>query len=136
MAANLGAVAAFRELAGLPAIIASPLAIEVSVVYSFAWRHFWTLAARRPDSSPVFSRLVRFQLASAPSSLLTLGVFALLWGLLDVHYLAAQAVGLVPALAWNYFVGERLLRRAWAGFAVRVKVLAGPVSSQPPPGRG
>lgn len=133
MAANIAAIAALRELAGLPAILASALAIEVSVVYSFAWRDFWALAARRRSRSPGLWRLALFHLASTPSFLLTLGTFALLSRLLGVHYLAAQAAGIVPALLWNYVVGERAFSRLWAEFALRARGLASPAAGHPTP---
>ena len=136
MAANIAAIAALRELAALPPVLASALAIEVSVVYSFAWRDFWALAARRRSPSPGVLRLALFHLASAPSFLLTLGTFALFWGLLGVHYLAAQALGIVPALLWNYIVGERLLSRVWAESAVRLRGPAPLESSHPTPDSG
>ena len=120
IAANVAAIVVLRELWGLPAIAASALAIEISVAYSFAWRHFWSLATGRPAPSPALWRFVRFQLASAPSSLLSLGTFAIAWALLGLHYLVAQAIAIVPALVWNYFVGERLLGSVWTGFASRL----------------
>ena len=120
IAANMAAIVVLRQLVGLPAIAASALAIEISVTYSFAWRRFWSLAAGRPAPSPALWHFVRFQLASAPSSLLSLGTFAIAWALLGLHYLAAQAIAIVPALVWNYFVGERLLSSVWTGFASRM----------------
>ena len=120
IAANVAAIVVLRGLAGLPAIAASVLATEVSVGYSFGWRQFWSLATGRPAASPALWRFVRFQLASAPSSLLSVGTFAVAWGLLGMHYLAAQVVAIIPALVWNYFVGERLLSSVWTGFASRI----------------
>jgi dolichol-phosphate mannosyltransferase len=133
--ANIAALAVLRELAGLPAPAAATLGVEASVLYAFAWRSFWLMAAGRRSSSTVGSRLVRFHLASAPSSLLTLVTFAICWGLLGVHYLAAQALGIVPALAWNYFVGEGLLSRVWSEVAQRARGLASLAAGPPPADR-
>lgn len=128
IAANIATIIALRELAGLPLITASALAIEVSVLSSFAWREFWALATKRRGGSPRLWRLAFYNLASLPSMLLTLGTFSALTGLFSVHYLAAQTVAIVPALLWNYFAGERLLSHLWPQIALRIPRLSGPVA--------
>jgi dolichol-phosphate mannosyltransferase len=114
VAANLAALAVLHEAFGLQAAAASALALEIGVLYSFAWREIWSLALRRGKGVPAFLRLVLYNFVSLPSFLLTLATFALLWGLLDVHYLAAQALGILPALVWNYLAGDRLLSPLWS----------------------
>jgi len=111
--ANLGALYVLHELAGVPAAAASALALEIGVVYSIVWRQAWSVAARRPAQSEPLARLLWFHAISAPSFLLTFGSFVILTGVWDVHFLAAQALGILPALVWNYFLGERLFERLW-----------------------
>jgi dolichol-phosphate mannosyltransferase len=132
MAANIAAIVVLKELAGLPLLAASALAIEVSILYSFAWRDFWALAARRGRSSTLW-RLALYHIASAPPSLLTLATFAVLVQVFDVHYLVAQAAGIAPALIWNYALGERLLGRLWTGFSLRARGVAGQAVDRPAP---
>jgi dolichol-phosphate mannosyltransferase len=113
IAANIAAIALFRELGDAHALVASALAIEVSVLYGFAWREFWSLALGRGREVPAV-RFGLYHLVSLPSALLTFATFALLWGAGGMHYLAAQAIGILPALAWNYMAGDRLLRPVWS----------------------
>lgn len=129
--ANIATIVILKEFVDLPSIMAAALAIEVSVLYSFVWRDFWAFAARRASRSSTLWRLAVFHLASAPSFLLTLGTFALLSTLLGVHYLVAQVAGIVPALLWNYLVGERMLSRDRAEFAPRTREPAGVTAGHP-----
>ena len=112
VAANIGAVALFYYALGLPAVAASALAIEVSLLFSIGWRSAWGRAlGRRGRSLPDLA--LRVHMFSIPSSLLTLGTFVVAWRL-DTPVVLAQALGIAPALVWNYFIGDRgldLLRR-------------------------
>ena len=96
-------------LLGLAPAIASALALEIAVMYSFIWSRLWTVAARKALAPGGLYKLARFHLISVPSFLLTYSVFLSLTGILNVHFLAAQASGILPALAWNYFLSERIL---------------------------
>ena len=120
VAANLGALYVLHGPAGLPPPAASALALEVAIVYSFLWNRLWTLAARRAPALQLLPRLARFHLINIPSFLLTYSVFLSLTGIWGVHVLAAQAIGIVPALFWNYFLGERILDPLWSRLRARV----------------
>ena len=112
VAANIGAVALLYYVFGLPAIVASVLAIEVSLLFSIGWRSAWGRAlGRRGRSLPDLA--LRVHLFSIPSSLLTIATFIVVWEL-RVPVVAAQAIAILPALGWNYLIGDRgldLLRR-------------------------
>ena len=124
IAANLAALAVLHGLVGLAPAIASALALEVAILYSFAWNHLWTVAARRAFAPRVVLRLARFHLLSLPSFLLTYAVFLSLTSFFDIHVVAAQALGILPALVWNYFLGERVLDRLWEGLSARFSGLS------------
>ena len=113
VAANLGALYLLHEPLGVPAAAASAAALEIAILYSMVWRQAWSIAARRPAWPEVLPRLLLFHVISLPSFLLTFGSFLLLTNVWDVHFLAAQALGILPALVWNYFLGERVLERLW-----------------------
>ncbi len=113
VAANLVAFATLYDVGGLPGLAASALAIEASVLYSIVWRRAWgrALGRRAPRDRAEF--VLRTHVLALPSAALTLATFALLTRA-GVNALAAQAAGIVPALVWNYFVGDRgldMLRR-------------------------
>lgn len=107
VAVNLALVALLYYGLSTPRLLASALSIEASILFSFGWRESWGLALGR-RSVNVGERLLRTQLLALPSSALTFGAFALLTrGSTPV--VPAQALGIVPAMFWNYFVGDRAL---------------------------
>jgi dolichol-phosphate mannosyltransferase len=113
VAANLAAFALLYQLTPLPAVLASAAAIEASVLYSIVWRRAWgrALGRRAPQGRIEFA--LRTQLLALPSAALTLGSMLVLTNA-GVHPIAAQALGTLPAMAWNYFIGDRgldMLRR-------------------------
>jgi dolichol-phosphate mannosyltransferase len=112
IAVNLALVAALHYALGVTPLPASALAIEASILFSFGWRESWGIALGR-QSARFVERLVRTHILAVPSFALTFGVFALLTRA-GTPVVPAQAAGIVPAMFWNYFIGDRtldLLRR-------------------------
>jgi dolichol-phosphate mannosyltransferase len=107
VAINVATLALLYYVAAVPAIAASAVAIEVSVLFSFGWRRMWSVALNKPRRA-IVSAVVRTHIFAAPSAALTLGTFAVLTRA-GVTPAAAQAIGVVPAMIWNYFVGDRAL---------------------------
>lgn len=114
IAANLGTLSVLYYGIGLSPALSSALAIEVSILYSFVWNHLWTAIARQPLRASVAIRLARFNLVSMVSFILTFSTFLLTTMVFSWPPLFAQALGVVPALMWNYFVGDRLLGPLWS----------------------
>lgn len=81
-----------------PALPASAIAVELSVVNNFVWNNWWTFGQR--TISPV--RFVRFNLVSLGGLVITSVVFAVLVQRLDVYYLLAQLIGIGAATTWNF----------------------------------
>ncbi|MDP9236901.1 MAG: glycosyltransferase family 2 protein [Chloroflexota bacterium] len=112
VAVNLALVALLYYGFDVPRLLASALSIEASILFSFGWRESWGLALGRPSTNLV-GRLLRTQLLAVPSFAFTFSSFAVLVRE-GVSVIPAQALGIVPAMLWNYFVGDRaldLLRR-------------------------
>ncbi len=107
VAVNLALVAALYHGLHRPALVASAVAIEASILFSFAWRESWGLALHRPATN-VVGRLARTHVVALPSCTLTLGTFAAA-SHAGAGIVAAQALGIVPAMLWNYFAGDRAL---------------------------
>lgn len=107
IAVNLALVALLHYALGVEPLPASALAIETSILFSFGWRESWGIALGR-HTTRFFERLVRTHILAVPSFALTFGVFALL-NRAGTPVVPAQAAGIVPAMLWNYFVGDRAL---------------------------
>lgn len=91
---------------GLNKYLASPLAIELSIVFNFLMNSHWTFADRIADSR-IHARGLKFNIVS----LLTLAVSTITFVALSIFHPAGipqvhQAVGVVPAALVNYFLNS------------------------------
>ncbi len=110
---NLLTLTMLHHALGLSPIPASAIAIEASVLFSFGWRRIWGIALGKPHQ-PITEALTKTHVLAVPSFLLTLGTFTALRSADVTGVVAAQAIGIIPAMFWNYFIGDRaldLLRR-------------------------
>jgi dolichol-phosphate mannosyltransferase len=102
VAVNLGVFALLMSL-GLNKYLASPLAIEVSILWNFMLNHKWTFRLRKTKHKTHVKGL-RFNLVSLLALCISYGTF---WGVTQAYphlssYLA-QLAGIVPATLVNYF---------------------------------
>jgi dolichol-phosphate mannosyltransferase len=123
VAVNLALLALLHHGAGVAPIVASAVAIGASVLFSYAWRRAWGYALGRGEAGSARTLLTTHAWA-LPSFALTLGFFMLLHAA-GLQPVLAQAVAIVPAMIWNYFIGDRIvaLFRRHHGAAVRDDVL-------------
>ncbi|HXY55275.1 MAG TPA: GtrA family protein [Nitrospirota bacterium] len=89
---------------GLSKFIASPLAIELSIISNFVFNNFWTFSDRGGNGR-IHSRAVKFHIISVVALVVSYSTFLLLSmidpaGIPQIH----QAVGIVPAALINYFL--------------------------------
>jgi len=90
-------------LAGLPLLIASAVAVEVSIIHNFLWNDRWTFKA----GGFSLHRLGKFNLTSLVGLLITSGVLYLMVTYLGLHYMVANLAGIAVAMVWNF--GSSLL---------------------------
>lgn len=107
-------LAAFSALlgAGLNKFIASPIAIELSIVSNFVGNNYWTFGDRRSQGQ-THIRGLKFNAVSFMSLGVSYGVFVLLshlypQGSPQLH----QVAGIVPATLVNYFLNSYWTFRA------------------------
>jgi len=84
-------------VAGLPLVVASPLAVEVAILHNFLWNDRWTFGA----AGFSLRRLGKFNLTSLGGLAIASGVLYLLVGYAGVHYLLANLAGIALATLWN-----------------------------------
>jgi len=101
-------LAAFTLLlnTGLSKYIASPLAIELSIITNFLLNNFWTFADR-DTGSKLHIRGLKFNIVSFVALAVSYGTFLALSflypaGMPQIH----QAIGIVPATVINYFLNS------------------------------
>jgi dolichol-phosphate mannosyltransferase len=100
---NNGMLFLLHGLAGAPLAAASAVAIEAAIVSNFLLNDRWTFA----QSRPTLGRFFRFNLVSAGGLVVNLLVLTSLVDWLGLHYLIANLVGIVAALAWNFLINVR-----------------------------
>ncbi len=98
VAVNLAFVQLLFGHLNWPPLLASAVAVELSVVNNFLWNNWWTFGQR--TISPV--RFARFNLASLGGLVITSVVFTVLVQRLAVFYLLADLIAIAVATVWNF----------------------------------
>ena len=122
---NLSAFSALLAWGANP-YIASPVAVELSVLSNFLLNNAWTFRYRRKDEH-IGIRGLKFNIVSLVSLVVTFGTFVILSKLLPQLPLKGdQLVAIVPATAINYFLNSYwTFKRNTTQAAVSRQVLRG-----------
>ncbi len=92
---------------GMNKYLASPIAIEISILSNFALNNAWTFANRKTKDR-FHIKGMKFHLISIAALGISYLVFVALSVLVPtLHPLYAQAIGIVPATFVNYFLNSR-----------------------------
>jgi dolichol-phosphate mannosyltransferase len=103
---NSAALVLLHQWAGLPLLVASPLAVELSIVNNFIWNDRWTFASRNLDRM-LLERFARFNVVSALSLVITASVTILLVQELAMPYLVSSLCGISLAGLCNIVANVR-----------------------------
>ncbi len=87
-----------HQVAGLPVVAASALAVEVAIVSNYLLNDRWTFGHRRPS----LRRFAQFNVVSLGGLLLTTTAVWVLTTALGIHYLVANLAGIGLATSWNF----------------------------------
>ncbi|HEX7125151.1 MAG TPA: GtrA family protein [Thermodesulfobacteriota bacterium] len=103
---NLGTLALLLA-AGLNKYLASPIAIEASILSNFVLHETWTFADR-PRSDSLWVRGLKFKSVALLALLASYAAFVLLSRLVPgIPPTVAQAIGILPGTAINYLCNSR-----------------------------
>jgi dolichol-phosphate mannosyltransferase len=105
VAVNLAAFTVLMHM-GLNKYIASPIAIQISIVTNFLFNNFWTFAHRETDTK-IHIRGLKFNIISLVALAVSYSTFLLLSmldpsGIPQIH----QVIAIVPATFINYFLNS------------------------------
>jgi dolichol-phosphate mannosyltransferase len=106
---NMGVLWYLKEYAQFYLLLASFIAIELSILNNFLWNDLWTF--RSTDEKKLSSRwhrLLAFNLVSAGGVVINMGLLYLLTNAFGVYYLVSNMIGILVAFAWNFFVNRRV----------------------------
>jgi dolichol-phosphate mannosyltransferase len=91
----------FRQIVGIDLEIASPIAVELSIVSNFLLNDYWTFSDA-VKASPFRIRLARFHVAAAGGFLINYLVLLGLVRFFGVQPDLANLIGIAVAFLWNY----------------------------------
>lgn len=95
---NTAALFFLYQIARLPLLAASALAVELAIVNGFLWNNRWTFGRRTLS----LGRFLRYHAVSLGGLVITTGTLWLLVRYAGILYLTANLVGIVLATAWNF----------------------------------
>jgi dolichol-phosphate mannosyltransferase len=97
---NLAVLVALRR-AGVRLELASPVAIELSILFNFVLNLAWTFRRRTVEHGATV-RFVRFHLVAGAAGLVNYAILLLLTRAFDVWYVAANLAGIAIGTSVNY----------------------------------
>jgi dolichol-phosphate mannosyltransferase len=104
---NEGLLFLLKEFAGLALSVASPFAIEASIISNFLLNDAFTFRDRRmAGAGPFMKRLGKFNMVSLAGATVNYGIFLLLTNIFGIHYLISNLVGIAVATMINYLVNN------------------------------
>ncbi len=98
---NMGIFIALTRAAGVILELASPVAIEISILSNFALNSLWTFRERRPTAS-LLRRLARFHVVALTAGVVNYVTLLALVRLLGVWDILANLVGIAVGTVINY----------------------------------
>lgn len=102
---NLGAFTLLLA-SGVHELVASPIAIEASILSNFLLNNYWTFRWRK-TTDRVRVKGLKFNAVSLVSLVMSFGTFAALsWAFPDTLPQIHQLIGIIPATAVNYFLNS------------------------------
>ncbi len=98
---NMGCYALFTRAFGLNLEIASPIAIELSILSNFTLNHLWTFKWRQTNGS-WGKKLIQFHLVASIAALVNFGFLFFLVNALGVWDITANMIGICAGMLINY----------------------------------
>ena len=106
---NLGVLYLLVSFSNLDKDLASPMAIELSILNNFIWNDFWTFKAGPSHKlSNRWHRLVSFHAVSVGGLVINMGILYLLTSVGGVYYLISNLIGIMVGFGWNFMVNRRV----------------------------
>lgn len=109
IAVSLGVLFIAVELLAVNKDLASPIAIELSILNNFIWNDLWTFGSGKNQKAfSTYHRLVTFNIVSIGGAAINYIIFLVLTSQFAVYYLTAQLIGIPVAFIWNFLMNRRV----------------------------
>lgn len=102
---NLGIYIFLTRVLGVALEVASPIAIEISIITNFLLNHYWTFNDRTTETS-FFHKLFRFHMAAGVAGVVNYAVFLLLLNVFNMHDILSNIIGICAGALFNYFLNS------------------------------
>lgn len=102
---NLGLYILLTRKMGIAIELASPVAIELSIISNFLLNHYWTFTGRTTQTS-FFKKLFRFHAVAGVAGVINYAVFLTLFYVFNVFDILANAIGIGIGALFNYFLNS------------------------------
>jgi dolichol-phosphate mannosyltransferase len=102
---NMGIYVLITRLMGVLYYIASPIAIELSILWNFTWNNLWTFK-KREANAPWMRRLTRFHVVAGVAGLANYSTILVLFGVFGIWDVLANLIGIAFGTLVNYFMNS------------------------------
>ena len=102
---NLGLYILLTRKLGVAIELASPIAIECSIISNFLLNHYWTFTGRTTQTS-FFNKILSFHAVAGIAGLVNYAAFLTLLYVLNVFDILANAIGIGVGALFNYFLNS------------------------------
>jgi dolichol-phosphate mannosyltransferase len=102
---NMGIYVLMTRLMDILYYIASPIAIELSILWNFTWNNLWTFK-KREASATWTGRLIRFHVVAGVAGLVNYLTLLVLVSVLGVWDILANLIGIAFGTLVNYFMNS------------------------------
>ena len=110
---NLGSLWLLHGNFHIPLAIAGACAIEIAIIHNFIWHYYLTWRGRvHHTKKDFFQRFLKYNLVTASiDALVNLGILWSLAHFLNVHYLFADILGMLPGPIFKFLSNEFIIFR-------------------------
>jgi putative flippase GtrA len=91
-------------------LIASIVAVEISIVSNFFFHDRWTFRDRQKKPLPI--RFAQFNLTSFGSPVISVATINVLTPNFGIHYFISNSIGIALGMSWNWLWNTRLVWRS------------------------
>jgi len=102
---NLGIYIFLTRILGVAIELASPIAIETSIITNFLLNHYWTFISRSTGTS-FFRKFFRFHMAAGVAGVINYVVFLTLLHVFNMYDILSNIIGICVGALFNYFLNS------------------------------
>ena len=102
---NIGIAYILKNIFSVKSLIASSLAIEVSILNNFFWNSIWTWRDREQED--IWVRLLKYHVAVSLGAIINMGADFLLLKSTTMQYIQAHCVGVFAGSIFNFLLNDK-----------------------------